>query len=154
MIQRIQTLFLILALACMAMFYFFPFGNITTAYEEIVPIGVLGCDYTNEKGDIQHFSTLFLLILISISVITTLISIFLYKKRMLQIRFNVFNIVLQLGSIGMVFFYLIQAKREFGVDYSTGFLIVLPLAAAILTFLAIRAIARDEALIRSIDRLR
>ena len=154
MIQRIQTLFLILALICMSMFYIFPFGKIITASGDIFDIGIFGCDYTDSNGNPQHFSAIAALILISLSTIITFISIFLYKKRILQMRLNVFNIVLQIGSIGIIFFLLFQASKYIGGDYSTNVLIILPLVAAILTFLAIRGIARDEALIKSLDRLR
>jgi DMSO/TMAO reductase YedYZ heme-binding membrane subunit len=154
MIQRIQTLFLLLALGCMGLFYIFPFGEVITSTGDIVEVSSMGADYINKNGEIQHFSGIFMLIIVTISVLTTLVSLFLFKKRMLQIRLNVFNFIVQLGTIGIIFFYLIQATKEFGIDYNTKIMVVTPLAASILTFLAIRAIARDEALIRSIDRLR
>jgi len=153
MIQRIQSLYLLLSLTCTGLFYFFPFGSIITSDESVIPLLITGVSYT-KNGETAFYSLLPLLIMMSLINLVSLTSIFLYKRRMLQIRFNVFNIIIQLGSVGMMFFYLCNAAKNLGVDYSTKILIVLPVVSAILTFLAIRAIAKDEALVRSISRLR
>ncbi len=73
---------------------------------------------------------------------------------MMQIRMNVFNAIMQLGSVGIAFYYLNDVAKVMAADYKTGILIIFPIIAAILTFLAIRQIAKDEALVRSISRLR
>ncbi len=73
---------------------------------------------------------------------------------MLQIRLSVFNIIIQLGSIGLMFFFLFQANNEFGESWSTSIVIILPAIAMIFTYLAIRSIGKDEALVRSVSRLR
>jgi hypothetical protein len=153
MIQRIQSLFLLSSLICTGLFYFLPFGNIITADDSVIPLIVKGVNYT-KNGEAAFYSLLPMLIMISLINLITLTSIFLYKKRMLQIRLNIFNIITQLGSIGMMFYYLTNAAKQIGTDYSTKILIVLPIVAAILTFMAVRAIAKDEALVRSISRLR
>lgn len=153
MIQRIQSLYLFLSLICTGLFYFLPFGEIITSNESTIPLIMTGVNYT-KNGETAYYSLLPMMIMISIINLTTLSSIFLYKRRMLQIRFNIFNIIVQLGSIGIMFYYLSNATKQMGVDYNTKILIVLPIVAAIFTFLAVRAIAKDEALVRSISRLR
>lgn len=153
MIQRIQSLYLLISLICTGLFYFLPFGTVITTDNVVLPIIVTGVEYL-KNGETLIYSLLPLLIMMSLINLVTLTSIFLYKRRMLQIRLNVFNIIVQLGSIGMMFYYLSSAAKQIGVDYSTKILIVLPIVSAILTFLAIRAIAKDEALVRSISRLR
>ena len=152
MIQRIQTLFLLLALVCMAIFYFVPFGSLeltTDAGISDVPMGLYGIDFGEE-----HYSTLPLLILLSFVVLTLIFTIFLFKHRVLQMRICVFNLILALGCSGLAFFFLYQASEKFATNYSTSILVVLPIVAAIFIALAIRGIAKDEALIRSIDRIR
>ncbi len=152
MIQRIQTLFLLLALVCMAIFYFVPFGSLeqtTDAGISDVPMGLYGVDFGEE-----HYSTLPLLILLSFVVLTLIFTIFLFKHRILQMRICVFNLILTLGCSGLAFFFLYQASEKFATNYSTSILVVLPIVAAIFIALAIRGIAKDEALIRSIDRIR
>lgn len=134
-------------------FFFFDFGTIFTKDANEISFRVTGLKMNNQDFN-QNYSTLPLLIIFIIINAITLISIFLFKKRMLQIRLNVFNFISQLGSVGICFYYLNNATSKFGVDYKTSIIIVLPIVAAILTFLAIRAIARDEALVQSLNRLR
>lgn len=153
MIQRIQTLYLLLAFACMGLLLIFPFGEITLKSQETIKLGIQGFDYI-KNGNSEHFTILPLTIMISISMLITFISIFLFKKRMLQIRFNVFNFIFQIGSIGLMLFYLFQAKGLAGKSWNTKITIITPLIAAIFTYLAIRAIGKDEALVRSISRIR
>lgn len=153
MIQRIQSMFLILSLFCTGIFYFLPFGKIILADASALPLMITGVEFTKNGQDVVY-SLLPLLIMFSLINLVTLVSIFLYKHRMLQIRMNIFNIIMQLGSIGIMFLYLTDAAKKIGTDYHTSILIILPVVAAILTFLAIRSIAKDEALVRSISRLR
>ena len=153
MIQRIQSLFLLLALICMSIFYFVPFGSLEMQTETgitDVPMGLYGVDLGEE-----HFSTLPLLILLSVVVLILLLTIFMYRHRILQIRICIFNLILTLGCSGLAFFFLYQASEKFAANnYHTSVLIVLPIVAAVFIGLAIRGIAKDEALIRSIDRIR
>ena len=152
MIQRIQTLFLLLALICMTIFYFIPFGSLEMQTETgitDIPMGLYGIDYGEE-----HYSTLPLLILLSIVVLILLTTIFMYRHRVLQIRICIFNLIMTLGCSGLAFFFLYQASEKFNTNYSTSILVVLPIVSAIFIALAIRGIAKDEALIRSIDRIR
>ncbi len=152
MIQRIQSLFLLLALICMSIFYFVPFGSLEMQAETgivDVPMGLYGVDFGEE-----HYSTLPLLILLSFVVLTLLVTIFMYRHRVLQIRICIFNMILALGCSGLAFFFLYQASEKFGTNYHTSILVILPIVAAIFIVLAIRGIAKDEALIRSIDRIR
>lgn len=136
------------------MFLILPFGEIILQSGEIIALDIFGVDYLKTSDDTNYFLILPTMVIIILSTLITFISIFMYKKRILQIRLNVFNLILQICSIGLLFYFLIQASKELNADYSTNVLIVLPLVSAILTFLAIRAIARDEALIKSLDRLR
>ena len=135
MIQRIQTLFLLLALVCMAIFYFVPFGSLeltTEAGISDVPMGLYGVDFGEE-----HYSTLPLLILLSFVVLILIFTIFLFKHRILQMRICVFNLILALGCSGLAFFFLYQASEKFATNYSTSILVVLPIVAAIFIALAI-----------------
>lgn len=153
MIQRIQSLYLLLALICVGILLFVPFGEIVTKSSETIQIGIGGFDYQKE-GETKNFSVLPLIIMISISALTSFVTILLFKKRMLQIRLSVFNFIIQLGSIGLMFFFILQANKLVGESWSTHISIILPAIAAILTYLAIRAIGKDEALVRSISRIR
>jgi hypothetical protein len=100
------------------------------------------------------FKAIPLIIIISTSIITLIASILLYKRRMLQIKVCIISIVLLLGIQGLIYYYISVSKQQLGAQFSFSIVFVFPIIAAILTYLAIRAIAKDEALVRSMDRLR
>ena len=84
--------------------------------------------------------------------ILAFVSLFLFSKRKVQIRLNTFIL---LGSIGYEVFSIIQAAEQFETLKE---LILIHCALVFLSWifilLANRYIKKDEALIRSVDRLR
>ena len=98
------------------------------------------------------FSGLPLMILIGIIAVLHLLAIFLFKKRILQIRILAFTIILLLGLFGMFFYFTYSSFEEVKVAFKVS--VALPIVAVILDWLAIRAIGKDEAMVRSLDRIR
>lgn len=147
MIQRIQTLYILLAGVLAAILFQLKLADLTVNSElmEFYAKGIL-------KGEELVFSGLPLLLFIGIISLLHLVVIFLYKKRILQIRLLVFTIILLLGLFGM-FFYFTYAGLE-GAKVAFKIPVAFPLVAIILDWLAIRAIGKDEALIRSLNRIR
>jgi hypothetical protein len=92
------------------------------------------------------------MILIGIIAVLHLVTIFLYKKRILQIRILAFTIILMLGLFGLFFYFTYASFEEVKVAFKVA--VALPLVCVILDWLAIRAIGKDEALVRSLDRIR
>ena len=93
--------------------------------------------------------------LTAIIAIIALVTIFLYKKRILQIRLCVFNALLILGFYGFFAFLIYSLKGDMeGASVSVKIALSFPLVNLILDYLAIRNIGADEALVRSLDRLR
>lgn len=91
----------------------------------------------------------------AIVALVALVTIFLFKKRMLQIRLCVFNAILMLGIYGMFGFFIWNLKGQMdNVVVSLKFALAFPLVSLILDYLAIRNIGADEALVRSLNRLR
>jgi membrane-associated HD superfamily phosphohydrolase len=108
---------------------------------------------TNNQN--QFLPTWGLFILTTIIIILALTSLILYKKRMLQIRFCIFNGIIMLGFYGLFVFTVYALKQSFP-DSSLNVKIALafPLISLILDYIAIRNIGADEVLVRSLDRLR
>ena len=154
MIQRIQTLFLIAATVFLSFTVFFPFAELVrTSDQMLYSLDFNGLIASENQGELV-FNVLPVSILIIVTLIITVATIFLYKKRMLQIRLCIFNAILQLGIPSLIFYYVRMAEATLPGVSSYNVVFVFPVASAILIFLALRAIARDEALIRSLDRLR
>jgi len=152
MIQRIQSLWLFLAAVALIALLFLPVGMF------MMPHGLYECT-AFKMTQIGDASTLNLPVsLIGIlSIIGGFISflaIFIYKKRSLQIRFTwvAFTVkaFLASGLIGMFLYF--KYALDAGVGYSPA--LILPILGLVFDLLAIKGIQKDEALIKSLDRIR
>ena len=147
MIQRIQSVYLLISAILTGFLFKLELAELVAANE--IYLFVASGIY---KAETQIFSGLPLLIMLAIIVVLHLVIIFSYKKRIRQMRMTVFTIVLLLGLFGLILFFAYTSFAGAQVAYKIP--VAFPLAAAILDFLAIRAIGKDEALIRSLNRIR
>jgi len=89
-----------------------------------------------------------------------LVSVFLYKKRQLQIKLCKLNILLVAIQIAAIVLYIDVAKETISPTSPNDVLIgikygaIFPIFSLIFLYLSIRFIKKDEDLIRSADRLR
>ena len=154
MIQRIQTLYLLAAAALLAV----------TVFTPIVVFAANGSEWTlsafsfaDASGEYVQ-SALWQGITIVLSAILPLIIVFLFKHRTLQIRLCGVELVLLLGDMAfMAIYYMLSARVVENCELSTSSLrigAVMPLVAIVLVAMAMRAIFRDELLVRSLDRIR
>ena len=151
MIQRIQTLYLLVVAALMAVTLFVPLAWFAAD----------GAEYrlyafslqTLEGGAVQ--GTVYMGLLLLASCLLPLVTIFLFRRRMLQIRLCVVEMVLLLGAVAMEAIYYYLSARAFSdaAMYARGF-IALPLVGLFFAYLAVRAIFRDELMVRAADRIR
>ena len=83
----------------------------------------------------------------------TLVCVPLFKKRKMQMKICVANIVLSLVWYGYYAFCVLHLFKDMGT-FHPRFAGCLPLVALILFVLAYRGIKADEELVRSMDRIR
>lgn len=150
MIQRIQSIYLLLSGLLMGSMFFLPLAELANENESFT---FLYRGFEDSASELV-MPTWALAILLTITTLLSFVIIFLYKKRILQIRLSGLNMGLMLGTTGMIYFLGNQGCKEFATDIVYNIPAVFPIIALILTFLAIRAIGKDEALIRSMDRIR
>jgi hypothetical protein len=155
MIQRIQTVYLLLATILMSLTLFLPLATVINGTSEIV----VKAFTVSGLSDVTGTLPLYLGTLLSITTTLLMTIIFLFKKRMLQIRLCVSAIVLLVGSaafIGLYCYRLYDILSTTGAEqiFTLGFASLMPIVAIIPVALAIRGIAKDEALVRSLDRIR
>lgn len=94
-------------------------------------------------------------ILMGLAALLPLVTIFLFKKRLLQIRLCVVELVLLLGSVVLEVGLLLRSRAAAGAgNFAFTAADVFPLVALILTWLALRAIFKDQILVKSLDRIR
>ena len=150
MLQRIQTVYLLLASICMVVSLLTNLA-IFTVSGEIVNFEAMGF-YLNEE---IIFSTWGLFIIGNISAVLSVLIVFIYKKRMLQIRLAGMNLFIILGYYGLIAFYFLKRNTEVVSTFeNVGIGMITPFVAIVFTYLAIRKIGADEALIRSLNRIR
>lgn len=135
MIQRIQSLYLFIVTVLFASLFF----------TNIVMINNVEYGVTN---------SVFMIILTSVIALLALGTIFCFINRTLQVRVSIFNMLLMLGWYVMAAYV---TYKDLGVIFWNGdmkIVLTFPLISMILDYLAIRGILKDDALVKSYDRLR
>ncbi|NVK49988.1 MAG: DUF4293 domain-containing protein [Cyclobacteriaceae bacterium] len=158
MIQRIQTIFLFLVVVCMGASISSPYWlqaqEATGESWELTAFMLTHMDAAGETLDSS--STWYMATLASFSGLLALISIFQYKNRTRQMMFNMINSLIMVGLVVAVFLTTNSVNSEINAmesgSYQVGFWVIL--AAMVFNMLANRFIRKDEALVRSVDRIR
>ncbi|MES2621440.1 MAG: DUF4293 domain-containing protein [Bacteroidota bacterium] len=150
MIQRIQTLFLLLSAITLGLFLWLPLIAVeNVSFKDSIQGWQIG--HTLPLSDIPYI--IFLnAILAGTAFGFTILNIFLFKKRSVQMLFCWFAILLIVSAEGFVY-YKYQTKIFIGDVLLTPWNI-LAIVAVILQILAFVFIRKDEELVKSLDRLR
>lgn len=147
MIQRIQSLYLLVSAILTSALFALPFAEIAkdNAIYSFSSKGIVLDGVVKQSG-------LLVTTVIALIVMLHLGSIFAFKNRILQKKIVLVGMISLLGLFGLVFYYSYYSFTGAKISLQTGF--IFPLIAIIVDYLAIRGINKDEALIRSIDRIR
>ena len=137
MIQRIQTVYLIIALV------------VTGVLPFIFPVWTM-----SDGKDFYFMGDQFYVILFGLSNCLSLMSILFYKKRQHQFVLGRLNIILNLILLGLFVYRSLNVSGETQVVSEKGIGMFLPIVAIVLLVLANKAIKKDEDLVKSVDRLR
>lgn len=138
MLQRIQTVYLILTFLITGVLLFF------------IPLWTLN----NGKAFYFMESQLYTVIL-GLSTMLTIISIISFKKRQNQFVMGRLNIILNLILLGLFVYRSLNLSGETVNTVSEkGIGMFLPIVSIVLLVLANKAIKKDEDLVKSVDRLR
>jgi hypothetical protein len=155
MLQRIQTVYLLITAALFVALFFVPVATLQSGGDAYI-FDVTGLNSIAEQPELIT-PTWSLLALAGIITVITFSIIFLYKRRVLQIRLCVFNSLIIIGFSVLTAYYLWQLSKSPslpGVKIIPSVWCALPIIALIFNYLAIRKIGIDEALVRSLERLR
>jgi hypothetical protein len=137
MIQRIQTIYLILAFVVAGILPFlFPLWSMSD-----------GKEYFFMQNQVY-------VILLGLSTTLTVVSVVSYKKRQNQFVIGRLNIILNLILLGLFVYRSLNVSGETALVSEKGIGMFLPIAAIVLLVLANKAIKKDEDLVKSADRLR
>ncbi|OAB29057.1 protein of unknown function [Flavobacterium fryxellicola] len=137
MIQRIQTIYLLLAFVVTGILLFF------------IPL------WTMAEGQEYYFmQSQVYTILLGLSTTLTVLSIVSYKKRQNQFVIGRLNIILNLILLGLFVYRSLNVSGETPAVSEKGIGMFLPAVVVVLLVLANKAIKKDEDLVKSVDRLR
>ncbi|MBQ7855689.1 MAG: DUF4293 domain-containing protein [Alistipes sp.] len=155
MIQRIQTLYLLIAVALMAVTLFCPVAllNVDGVQVTLSAFGIF-----DPMGKLSNMS-IFMGVQLLLSTLLPLLTIFLYKNRVLQIRLCGAELVMLVGCLVIIGVSIWRMCSLLLEEFEWSMLalrlpVVMPVVAFILVVLAMRATLRDELLVRSLDRIR
>lgn len=153
MIQRIQTIFLLLTAILMGGTFLLPSLEISSEGLKFASISFNSLGMFDAATD---YPTWGVVAFAALSAILAFINIFLYKKRKLQI-----NLALLTALLIVVYFvtamvyinaFLNKISAEYILNVQLG--IILPVAALIFDLLAVARIRKDEKLVKSLNRIR
>ena len=136
MIQRIQTVYLILALITVMVLPF------------IFPL------WTYNKVPYYFMNNQIYVAIVGLAGSLVLISIISFKKRQNQFVMNRLSIILNLILLGLFVYRSLNISGESQVVSEKGIGMFLPIIAIVFLVLANKAIKKDEDLVKSVDRLR
>lgn len=156
MIQRIQSVYLLIAAIVTIVLLFIPIGTITTDEAQYT----FTCFNVYLPNGNVVMSTLYIGLVLILSAGITIYSIFKFKDRMKQSRIVSLNMLVFLIGIMMMIWlfpdYLFQRKgiMQAGDYFEFNYWIMIFVLPPVCMFLANRAIRNDEKKVRAADRLR
>lgn len=137
MIQRIQTIYLLLAFVVTGILLFF------------IPLWTM-----SDNKEYFFMQSQVYTIILGLSASLTLLGIVSYKKRQNQFVIGRLNIVLNLILLGLFVYRSLNLSGETPAVSEKGIGMFLPVVTIVLLVLANKAIKKDEDLVKSVDRLR
>lgn len=153
MIQRIQSIFLLLTTILMGATFVIPSLEITSEglkFSSILfnSLGIFDSSISYHAWGATVFCAL--------SAIVAFLNIFLYKKRKLQIKLGLFTaLLIAIYYVTAAFYinaFLDKITPEYSLNIQLG--IIFPVLALIFNLLAVSRIKKDEKLVKSLDRIR
>ncbi len=157
MIQRIQTVYLMLAFIASALL----FSQLPIAVFQLQNIGEIPFNIISkfQNPDLSqdlftNTNTLPLLLVNGALALLIFISVFLYRKRPLQFRLTMVGFLINVILIIVMFFTADSMQNQLKVEAQYKLGAILPLISMVLLILASKAIRKDEKMVKAADRLR
>ncbi|GGZ46140.1 DUF4293 domain-containing protein [Mesonia mobilis] len=136
MIQRIQSIYLLLVVLLSA-----------------VGVFLLPLWYKEDGSAVLALDQLTTLAFFGVSAVLALITIFLFKNRKLQFVLGRLNIILNFILLGFFVYWSQALPGEMQIS-EKGIGMLTPVLSIVFLVLANKAVKKDEALVKSADRLR
>ena len=153
MIQRVQSLFMLISIFAIVATFFVPIGSMSdgVATMNMTPYGV----QQPESGLKLANNSYYFYAPLTVALVLTIRALLSYKNRKSQIMSLKLSFLLFAATFVLMALYVndVQASLQ-GMKFALGIGFFLPLVAITLNWLAARAIKKDEELVKSVDRIR
>lgn len=152
--QRVQTIFLAVAVACLVAMIFFPVWEVKT---EATRLTLYPLYYRAQLGDTTseiYFPYCVIAILGLAAATIAFIEIQKFENRLLQMKLGALNSIFMAGCGFAAVFFALKIQRTVQAPGNFGLALYLPFAAMLLNAVANRFIRKDEKLVKDSDRLR
>lgn len=155
MIQRIQSLYLLVAALLTVFLFFSPVASLLYQDNQVYSFSIAGITGSDGESIMSGFRLWPLWTLAVLNIFLMLFSIFLFRRRETQMRIVVYTAILLAGFEGMMFFYIHHFSKNLSAAGKTfHYPILFPVIGLVLLILAVRAIRKDELLATAYQRLR
>lgn len=157
MIQRIQSVYLLLAVISLGVMFFFPLASFIGGDKDQLVYFIYEL-ISKIPGETPAVPVYFIYPILALTILAILLSLFAivqFKNRGIQLKMIRAAILLILSMIGVFFFYcspLLEKASGTLTEYKIGS--YMPLIALMFLILANRGVMNDIKLLRSADRLR
>lgn len=154
--QRIQTLYFILVIILMTVGILLPTAEFFNAEKNIMyqldSRGIVELTAEGSAGKLAATNPLTFLYGLILFVVT--FAIFKFNDRRVQLRLATIGLILILLYIIAFAIFVYFAQNKLNADFTLKTPAVFCVIALIFNYLAMRGVAKDEKLVRSLDRLR
>jgi len=154
MIQRIQTVYLFLAILLIGSLFSVPFAELTNTKGELFLLDAKGLYPAVSQSANPIFVNTIIVILCAACIAMMIITIFRYKMLARQISLSKIALILLFTLAAVIFYEIWKASGMLGGTYSIKIYTSFPVIAIILVWLAMRGMHKDNQLLKSIDRIR
>lgn len=155
MIQRVQSVYLFLVTVLLSLFVVRPYAGLAFKDNRQLMLHAHAVKLEFNDREVIYKSTPLVAVLPVVSGILALVTIFMFRNRIWQIRLCLINSLILLLLIVLMYVNYTSVKNDFFVAWhSFKGSAVFPVMAVILNIMAFRAIRKDELLVKSYDRIR
>lgn len=161
MIQRIQTVYLFIVCVLSLVCLFCGIGTYSAGGNTIAEFSNFTFNTYGDYKTYQSAGPWALGILLIVVAFLSIISIMLFNRRLRQLRLTIISSILLVGYILVYAFFAYVYNEKLNLFapcedmlFRPAMTICMPLVSIILNFMAIHRIRKDEALVRSLDRIR
>ncbi len=154
MIQRIQTVYMLIADLLIGLLFFVPFGEIVAKAGGLYRVDIKGLYLEGVPKPEIISSNMLVMIVWILGLLLIGAAIFMYNNRKRQMGLSMINIFIVLTLGALIYYDVWSGAKLVSGQSSLTLYFTFPEIAAILIYMAYRSIGKDELLVRSIDRIR